>query len=190
MRNPLKRLLFAAIAVTLAATGAVATATPAQAAPIGDHVLFWNDVLLKSYRAVGGAPGPLARAGAMTHLAMFESVNTINCYKTGSYDVFNCLAIDYTGSNTISTWNNPDVETAIDYAAYTVLSSVYPSISFAADLAAAQSGIPVDASQQQGQSIGIKAGQNMISYRTNDNSGDATAHTEHRSRVLAAHRVR
>ncbi|MEV0274376.1 phosphatase PAP2 family protein [Hamadaea sp. NPDC050747] len=177
MRNPLKRLLFAVIAVTLAATGSVVAASPAQAAPIGDHVLYWNNVLLRAYRTAGGAPGPLARAGAMMHLAMFESVNTINCYKTGSYDVFNCLAIDYTGSNTITTWNNPDVETAIDYAAYTVLSSVYPGQSFSADLTGAQDGIPVDASQQQGQSVGVKAGQNMLSYRNNDNSTDATPYT-------------
>ena len=178
MRKPLKRALTAALVLLLTPIGAVVTATPAQAAPIGDHVLFWNDVLLKTYRAVGGAPGPLARSGAMMHLAMFNAVNTTSCYQHGSYEVFDCMAIDYTGDNTISgSWANGDVETAIDYAAYTVLASLYPTLSFSADLTAAQDSIPVDASQQQGQAIGVKAANNMLSYRSTDRSNDATVYT-------------
>ncbi|MER7892610.1 phosphatase PAP2 family protein [Micromonospora sp. NPDC094482] len=178
MRKSLKRALITALVLLLTPIGVATTANPAQAAPIGDHVLHWNDVLLKTYRSAGGAPGPLARSGAMMHLAMYNAVNTINCYKSGSYNAFDCLAIDYTGDNSISGgWANPDVETAIDYAAHTVLAGLYPSISFTADLAAAQDGIPADAAQQQGRSIGVKAGTNMLSYRQSDGSANNAAYT-------------
>jgi hypothetical protein len=178
MRKPLRRALTAALVFLLAPAGVSLTAqAPAHASPIGDHVLYWNDVLLQTYRTAGGAPGPLARSGAMMHLAMYYAVSDINCYKTGTYDIFNCLAIDYTGGISISTWNNPNIETAIDYAAYNVLSGLYPSISFAANLTAAQSGIPVDASQQQGRFFGEKAAQNMIAYRSSDGSTDTTPYT-------------
>ncbi|GIE37052.1 hypothetical protein Ait01nite_100970 [Actinoplanes italicus] len=174
MRKQLRRAVTATLATVLASTGLAAVAAPAQAAPIGDHVIFWNNVLLKTYRTAGGAPGPLARSGAMMHNAMFNAVNAINCNRTGSYDDFNCLAIDYTGGVPITNWANPDVETAIDYAAQTVLSSLYPAISFSADLAAAQDGIAVDASQQQGRSVGVKAGQNMVASR--DGNLDRSTH--------------
>ncbi|BEL05510.1 hypothetical protein Q0Z83_037010 [Actinoplanes sichuanensis] len=179
MRKQIRRALLGALATVLVPTGLAVTARPAQAAPVGDHVIFWNNVLLKTYRTAGGAPGPLARSGAMVHNAMFNAVNTINCHKTGTYDDFNCLAIDYTGFNPITNWANPDVETAIDYAAYTVLTSLYPNIGFSGDLAAAQDGIAVDAAQQQGRSVGAKAGQNMISNRDPlaDQSGLTTAYT-------------
>ncbi|WP_433795103.1 vanadium-dependent haloperoxidase [Actinoplanes sp. CA-252034] len=179
MRKQLRRALLGVLSVVMAAAGLTVTAGPAQAAPIGDHVIFWNKVLLKTYRTVGGAPGPLARSGAMMHNAMFNAVNTINCYKTGTYDDFNCLAIDYTGTNPITNWANPDVETAIDYAAHTVLTSLYPNVGFNADLTAAQDGIAVDASQQQGRTVGVKAGQNMISRRdpNSDLSGLNTTYT-------------
>jgi hypothetical protein len=157
--------LVAALMAAVASVGTVAAATPAQAAPIGDHVIFWNNVLLKTYRTVGGAPGPLARSGAMMHNAMFNAVNAINCNKTGSYDDFNCLAIDYTGGVPITNWANPHVGTAIDYAAQTVLSGLYPAVSFTGDLTAAQDGIAADASQQQGRAVGVKAGQNMLASR-------------------------
>jgi hypothetical protein len=165
MRKQLRRTLTAVLSAVLASSGLAAVASPARAAPIGDHVIFWNNVLLKTYRTVGGAPGPLARSGAMMHNAMFNAVNAINCHRTGTYDDFNCLAIDYTGGIPITGWANPDVETAIDYAAQTVLSNLYPAVSFTADLAAAQDGIAVDASQQQGRGVGEKAGQNMLASR-------------------------
>src|SRR5687768_1467384 len=57
--------VLAATAVTLAGTlQAVATPGAALAAAPSDHVVFWNDVLLQAFRDAGGAPGPLARAGA------------------------------------------------------------------------------------------------------------------------------
>jgi hypothetical protein len=113
----------------------------------------------------------------MMHLAMFDAANAVACNRSGSYVSADCLGTSYNSSEYIANWANPDVGTAIDYAAHTVLSGVYPSRNFDSDLAAAQAGIPVNASQQQGQSIGVKVGNEMVSYRANDGSTDQTPYT-------------
>ncbi|MGW7053933.1 vanadium-dependent haloperoxidase [Streptomyces sp. NPDC054887] len=74
----------------LAATGALtalpATAPRAGAAPVpasaratafvGDPVHYWNGVLLDVFRKqTGVGPGPLARAAAMTNVAIFDAVS-------------------------------------------------------------------------------------------------------------------
>ena len=43
-----------------------------------DVITDWNEVLLDTIRAVGGAPGPLSRTCAMTHVAIFEAINSID----------------------------------------------------------------------------------------------------------------
>ncbi|MEV6813498.1 hypothetical protein AB0M52_15390, partial [Micromonospora sp. NPDC051296] len=78
--NRFRRALGGLLIATMSAVGAVFVAPqPAAATPPADHVLFWNDVLLRAYREVGGAPGPLARAGAMMHVAIYDAVHSIGC---------------------------------------------------------------------------------------------------------------
>src|SRR5437762_7206367 len=72
--------LASTIGMRMPAHAAAATAT---ATDVGDRVLYWNDVLLEAFRRVGGAPGPLARAAAMMHVAMYDAANYAQCYKQG-----------------------------------------------------------------------------------------------------------
>ena len=44
---------------------------------MSDAVTHWNDVLLDVIRDVGGAPGPIARGGAMMHGAIHDAVQSI-----------------------------------------------------------------------------------------------------------------
>ena len=58
-------------AVVVSVTLAVAGVVPAVGAPAAvDQVVFWNGVVLDTFRQAGGAPGPLARGAAMTFRAM------------------------------------------------------------------------------------------------------------------------
>ncbi|CCH30342.1 vanadium-dependent haloperoxidase [Actinosynnema sp. NPDC047251] len=61
------------LAGVLAAGALVSPDAARGSAAVGDHVLFWGDVLKDAYRVSGGAPGPLARAGAMMHLAVYQA---------------------------------------------------------------------------------------------------------------------
>lgn len=42
--------------------------------PPGELILRWNNIYLEAVRRFGGAPGPIARIGAMLHLAMHDAV--------------------------------------------------------------------------------------------------------------------
>ncbi|MBB5873768.1 membrane-associated phospholipid phosphatase [Allocatelliglobosispora scoriae] len=176
-----RHALVGALTVVIGAVGAVvAPATQAQAAAPADHVLYWNDVLLRTYRQVGGAPTPLARAGAMMHGAIYDAANSATC-RLGEA-VFpvadTCIAKRYLikapGQNGDF---NPVLGSAIDYAAVTVLRSVFPTVNFNADLATAQTGTTSSASQSEGVTMGKQAANAMIAARVNDGSTNTTAYT-------------
>ena len=42
-----------------------------------DQVINWNNVYLQAIRLNGGAPGPIARTGAILHAAIYDAVNSI-----------------------------------------------------------------------------------------------------------------
>src|SRR6476646_3294566 len=42
-----------------------------------DVVIEWNNILLEAIRKTGGDPGPIARASAMMHVAMYDAINAI-----------------------------------------------------------------------------------------------------------------
>jgi hypothetical protein len=46
--------------------------------PTGNIIIAWNNIYLELVRRIGGAPGPLARIGALMHMAMFEAVNLLS----------------------------------------------------------------------------------------------------------------
>lgn len=48
-----------------------------SAPPPGNLIVAWNNIYLDTVRHIGGAPGPLARIGALMHLAMYEVTNLL-----------------------------------------------------------------------------------------------------------------
>lgn len=146
----------------------------APADPVKDHVTYWNDVLQKTYRQVGGAPGPLARAGAMMHGAIYDAANSARCAEGAA----KCLGAPYLVKATATNGALPDVNSAIDHAAYEVLKSVYPDpkYGFDAALEAARSTIPAAVTGEQraaGTELGQKTAAAMVAARENDGSAPA-----------------
>ncbi|MGH3680330.1 MAG: hypothetical protein ACRDT2_08780 [Natronosporangium sp.] len=84
MPRVLRLLAGTFLAATLAATGSLpATLSPAGANETNDHgiifpeeIYYWNDVLLEAFRREGGGPAPLARAAAMMHAGIFDTINS------------------------------------------------------------------------------------------------------------------
>lgn len=146
------------VAVLTAGSALVGVAQPAAAADASDPVLYWNDVLLETYRQVGGAPGPLARGGAMMHVAIYDAVNSITT--TGQPYVYKT---DAPGAS---------VRHAIAYAAHDSLKSAFPNVDFADELAGALAGAGADTGNGTG--LGKAAAAAIISNRANDGSADTT----------------
>jgi hypothetical protein len=150
--------------------------TPAD--PVKDHVVYWNDILQRTYRQVGGAPGPLSRAGAMMHGAIYDAANSARCAEGAA----KCLGAAYLVKATAANGAVPDVNSAIDQAAVDVLKSVYPDYrtDFDNDLATARSTIPAAVTAEQraaGTEVGRQAAAAMISARQNDGSAAAAPYT-------------
>lgn len=166
----LRRLgVLAALAMTVT-SALIAVPQNAAATSPSDHVLYWNDVLLRTYRQVGGPPAPLARAGAMMHGAVYDAANSALC----AVGQGTCLGQPYLIKVTPTAGVIPDLATAIDYAAYNTLKAVYPSLNFDTDLATAQSDIPASSSRTEGVSVGTATAQAMINARSNDGSTNNT----------------
>ncbi|MEU0163230.1 DNRLRE domain-containing protein [Streptomyces sp. NPDC006261] len=143
--------------------------------PVKDHVTYWNDVLQAAYRQIGGAPGPLARAGAMMHGAIYDAANSAQCAQGAT----KCLGDPYL-TKVASSGELPDINSAIDHAAFDVLRSVYPQLNFDQELAAARATIPAGVTGAQraaGTSVGQQAATAMIADRQNDGATSNTAYT-------------
>ncbi|MGW4500146.1 vanadium-dependent haloperoxidase [Micromonospora sp. NPDC004336] len=170
----------AVAAVSVGTAAVIAPASPAQAAGPTDHVLYWNQVLVDTFRAASGmapgpataAPGPLARSGAMMHGAIYDAANSVLCVP----GVLQCLGAPYRIQVPRTIGVKPDLATAIDYAAYDVLRTLYPTLNFDDELAAAQEGIAASPARTDGQRMGSAAAQAMIDFRANDGSADTTAY--------------
>jgi hypothetical protein len=87
-----------------------------------DVVITWNNVYLEAIRKTGGAPCPIARAGAMMHGAMYDAINAINP----------------TAEPYLPGLPTPDPSTSIEaaaiHAAHTVLCSIYPALAIFLDV--------------------------------------------------------
>ncbi len=166
--------IFASAQTTTAPSILVTYETPAD--PVKDHVVYWNDVLQETYRQVGGAPGPLARAGAMMHGAVYDAANSARCAE----GTLKCLGDAYLVKATASNGALPDVNSAIDHAAFEVLRSLYPTLNFDDEIAAARSTIPAAVTTAQraaGTEVGQKAAAAMIAARQNDGSAPVAPYT-------------
>ncbi|GAA1362436.1 vanadium-dependent haloperoxidase [Catellatospora chokoriensis] len=184
MKRLRSRGLLAALTLVTAAVGAgIGPGRAAYAAPPADHTIYWNQVLLRTYREVGGAPGPLARAGAMMHAAMWDAANSARCRPgaTANPPLDTCLGKKYLVNVTTVKYAGapaPVMDTAIDYAAVTVLRALYPARSFDADLATAQQGVGADNNQKEAVYIGQQAAAAMKTARAADGSADTTPYPD------------
>ncbi|MEV0827310.1 DNRLRE domain-containing protein [Nonomuraea rubra] len=134
------------------------------------RVMYWNQVLTDAYKKVGGAPGPLARAGAMLQGAVYDAVNSV----WG-------LGRPYLTDITAGRQRYGAAPTAIDRAAHTILTEVYPALRPDFDQALADaatlSAPPSEQDRVLGESVGLQAAQAMINARTGDGSADTITYT-------------
>lgn len=74
------------LALVLASAGyLVAVPQVADAAPGSvSTVYYWNDTLLEAFRRQGGGPGPLSRAAALMHGAIFDVLNAAHWVREAS----------------------------------------------------------------------------------------------------------
>lgn len=98
-----------------------------------DVITDWNTVWLDCVRATGGGPGPISRAGAVVHVAMYDAVNAID----GNHQAW---LLD---RRVPSSW---PIEAAAAQAAHDALLNFYPGQSVLIEDALAQSLAPIPAS--------------------------------------------
>ncbi len=173
--------MFAArLLALLAVAGALVSAPlqqPATAAVDRDHVIYWNEQLRDAFRRLTGeaaAPTYLARAAAMVHGAIYDATNSVKCVRTVS-----CLGPKYLIQVPVRAGSTPDVDTAIDYAAFNTLKDIWPNLDFKPAFDAAQAAISPDVTQVQrtdGAAIGSQAASAMLQARGGDGSTDATTY--------------
>ncbi|WP_410810282.1 vanadium-dependent haloperoxidase [Micromonospora sp. 067-2] len=155
-------------AITVGAT--VTTAPrPAAAVPPGfDHVVYWNNVLLDAYRATDLPPTVLSRAGAMMHLAMYDTAVSLGT--AGAPYIATVAKIP--NYNYDRDWN-------LDAAAVRVLRAVFPGLNFDAAYSGSRVYPPIGNPGPEGYStsVGDGAAQNIISARANDGSTNNAPYT-------------
>ncbi len=124
---------------------------------MADAVTQWNDLLLKVIKAEGGAPGPIARAGAMMHCAMYDAVNSIRPSTHRPYLV------------SVPAEPGASVRSAIAHAAHDTLVNAFSAHAaiIAAERTTALTGIP-PGPRAAGEAVGKAAARAMIAARTND----------------------
>lgn len=93
-----------------------------------DPVLYWNSTLLNTFREVGGAPGPLARAGAMLHGAQWDALVSVTRKGTPYQSQTPDLPVEA---------DAPALEAALHYAAFEVLRGVFGDRDYSTELDAA-----------------------------------------------------
>jgi hypothetical protein len=140
-------------------------ARPARAVIATDHVTFWNNVLLDTYRRLTGdaaAPTRISRAGAIMHVAIYDAANSVLCARR----VADCLGQPYV----VKVPGGGDFNTTVDYAAYTVLTRLYPAFAstYQGKLSEAQDGIAASPQQAAGRSVGEQAAEAILQNRTGD----------------------
>ncbi|MFI0419295.1 phosphatase PAP2 family protein [Spongiactinospora sp. 9N601] len=164
-------------------SGALVAPPSAAAAEPMDHVIYWNKVLLDVNRGVKTAdagPTRLSRTAAMMNGAIYDAANSAACATPAG-----CIGQPYLTQVASPPGASPDVSTAIDHAAYRVLSGLYPRVSypqfdFDARLGEAQATIPASVTAEQraqGAAIGGNAAAVMAVTRANDGANATIAYT-------------
>ncbi|MBL8764733.1 MAG: vanadium-dependent haloperoxidase [Phycisphaerae bacterium] len=126
-----------------------------------DIVLDWNRELLNTIKATNTAPPVASRAMAMTHVAVYEAVNSVDRGCSPYRQYLDCPA-------------GTSREAAAAVAAHRVMSELFPTRRanfdqlLAAQLDTIQNGDPKTAGRQ----LGTDAGDWMLALRAADHSGD------------------
>jgi hypothetical protein len=134
------------------------------AATAADVVSDWNNELLSSVSGVSMGPPLAARAMAMTHVAMFEAVNSID----RNYAPYRGYYATPAGTSK---------EAAAAQSAHDVLVGLFPSRAATLDAALANSlsSIPSGAGKSAGIALGRLAASGMMGMRTGDGSQNFVA---------------
>ena len=136
------------------------TAFVTMGAARADAVLDWNDTALSAFLAARQTPADGARALAMVHVAMFDSLNAIQQrYRPFAYHA--------------KAGKNVSDDAAAAAAAYTVLTKLFPDQAQTLDAAyaAALANIPDGDAKSAGITLGRDAGSQCVTMRTNDGAG-------------------
>ncbi len=133
---------------------------------MADAITHWNNVLLEVVRQVGGAPGPIARGGAMMHAAMYDAVNSIAPSTHHPYLV------------SVPATPTASVEAAIAHAAHDTLAAAFPTttVPLATRLTDVIDGLAPGADVAGGAAVGHTAAAAMIAARLGDGADDNTPH--------------
>lgn len=131
-----------------------------------DMVIQWNKILLDAIRTVKPPPPAGARAMAMTSLAVFDAVNSVE----GKYTSY---------LTKVSTSLATSKEAAVAQAAYQVLSALFPSYqsNLDAQLAASLNTISDGAAKTAGITLGNTVANAYITSRATDGSGNVVTYT-------------
>lgn len=151
----------------MAVAGVVAL-TAAAGAARADEVTFWNDRLQEGFRTDfgTGCPCPLARAGAMVQVAVFEAVNSID-RKYRPYKEFLDVPAD------------ASKPAAVAAAAHGVMVELFPNLEDDLDdhLAARLALIPDGPAKEAGIAVGQAAAAMMMADRADDGSSTVEPYT-------------
>lgn len=144
-------------ALTAALAGGALCAFASHA--LADEVTTWNELLLTSIRDTSTGPPIASRAMAMTQLAVFEAVNSVD-RNYAPYRGYYATPAD------------TSKEAAAAQAAHDVLRSMYPDRAavFAAQLTTSLNAISNSPAKSAGIELGRLAAAGMVAQRTGDGS--------------------
>ncbi|MFI6780464.1 carbohydrate binding domain-containing protein [Micromonospora sp. NPDC050276] len=148
--------------------------TPLAVDPATDPILYWNGVLLSTYKALDLPPTSSSREAAILHAAMHDAAVSV----TGVGNPYRVrVPVSYPG--TMDNVVAPSLHAAIDRAAYDVLTALYggQGQSYAQALASAVALRPsgVNAAEvARGDTVGAAAATANLQARANDGSGNNT----------------
>ncbi|WP_198041423.1 carbohydrate binding domain-containing protein [Micromonospora chokoriensis] len=148
--------------------------TPLAVDPATDPILYWNGVLLATYRALDLPPTTSSREAAILHAAMHDAAVSV----TGVGNPYRVrVPVSYPG--TMDNVVAPSLHAAIDRAAYDVLTALYSgqgqsySQALAGAVARRPSGVNT-AEVARGDTVGAAAAAANLQARANDGSGNST----------------
>ncbi|MEU8408400.1 carbohydrate binding domain-containing protein [Micromonospora sp. NPDC048842] len=150
--------------------------TPLAVNPATDPILYWNGVLLSTYKALDLPPTSSSREAAILHAAMHDAAVSV----TGVGNPYRVrVPVSYPG--TMDNVVAPSLNAAIDRAAYDVLTALYggqgQSYSQALTAAVALRPSGVNAAEvTRGDTVGAAAAAANLQARANDGSGNDTAY--------------
>ncbi len=131
-----------------------------------DQVLDWNNTAIEAIKTAKYTSGKASRALAMTHIAMYDALNSIEQSHSPFY-VWVCALPE------------SSVEAAVVVAAHDVLVSLFPEQSAVLDEALADSlaAIPEGESKTMGMEIGQIVAEGVALLRSRDHSDDTVPYT-------------